>query len=246
MNKANKNLKVLISLPAYNEEVLIRQSAELLKSFCEENLKNYAWKIVVADNGSTDKTAEIAKELETENPGKIKYQLISKKGKGRAIRESWLENDADIYAFMDADMATDLSALPDLISSIEDGFEVSAGSRFLKRSRAIRTFKRKITSLGYSWLVRMKFGLKIKDYPCGFKAVSRRAMDEILPQIKNDTWFFDTEFLIRAARKNFNIKEIPVKWQDKERDSKVNILKLIGEYMSELNRLKKDLTSTSN
>lgn len=235
---------MFIVIPAYNEEMIISQNIMTLLDFCERNLQNYDWRIIVADNNSTDGTAEIAKKLESESAGKIIYKFITQKGKGLAIRESWKSFDADIYIFMDADLATDLSALPSLIKSIESGNDLVIGSRFAKGSYAKRPLFRKITSKVFSLLTRLMFGLKIKDYPCGFKGANKNVIKNVLPEVKNDQFFFDTELVIRSAKKGLKIKEIPVSWQDRDRSkskSRVSILKVTKEYLRELLKLKKEL-----
>ena len=235
---------VSITIPAYNEEFLIYDSVNKLLNFCENNLQNYDWKIIIADNNSTDRTAEIAKKLEGESNGKIFYKFIPPKGKGLAIRESWRDFDADFYVFMDADLATDLAALPVLINELENGYNLVIGSRFIKGSFAKRPLVRKITSKVFSILTRLIFGLKIKDYPCGFKGADKNVINKILPQVKNNAFFFDTEMVIRSATGGMKIKEIPVIWRDRDKTaskSRVNILKVTKEYLRELSKLKKDL-----
>ena len=74
-------LTVLIVIPVYNEESLIYGSINKLRDFCEKNLQNYDWKIIIDDNNSTDRTAEIAKNLENESNGKIIYKFIPQKAK---------------------------------------------------------------------------------------------------------------------------------------------------------------------
>ena len=90
-----------------------------------------------------------------------------------AIRKSWPGFNADFYIFMDADLATDLSALPVLIKELENDNDLVIGSRFIKGSSAKRPLVRKITSKVFSILTRLVFGLKIKDYPCGFKGADK-------------------------------------------------------------------------
>lgn len=235
---------ILITIPAYNEEFLMSDSINKLRHFCEKNLQNYDWKIIIADNNSTDRTAEMAKKLENESNGKIIYKFIPQKGKGLAIREGWKSFDADFYIFMDADLATDLSALPILVKELENGNNLVIGSRFVKGSSAKRPLIRKITSKVFSILTRLAFGLKIKDYPCGFKGADKNVINKILPLVKNNAFFFDTELLIRSAVDGMKIKEIPVIWRDRDKTaskSRVNILKVTKEYLRELLKLKKDL-----
>ena len=121
---------------------------------------------------------------------------------------------------MDADLATDLSALPVLIKELENGYNLIIGSRFMKGSSVKRPLVRKITSKVFSILTRLVFGLKIKDYPCGFKGADKNVINKILPQVKNNAFFFDTEMVIRSATSGMKIKEIPVIWQDRDRNQK--------------------------
>ena len=237
-------LTVLIVIPVYNEESLIYGSINKLRDFCEKNLQNYDWKIIIGDNNSIDGTAGMAKKLENESNGKIIYKFIPQKGKGLAIRESWKSFDADFYIFMDADLATDLSALPVLIMELENGNGLVIGSRFIKGSSAKRSIARKITSKVFSVFTRLVFGLKIKDYPCGFKGADKNVINKILPLVKNNAFFFDTELLIRSVVGGMKTKEIPVIWQDRDRNkskSRVSVLKVTKEYLRELSKLKKDL-----
>lgn len=233
-----------ITIPVYNEEKILERSVLKLRDFCEKNLQNYDWKIVIADNNSTDQTAEIAKKLEKESANKVFYKFIPQKGKGLAIRESWRDFDADFYVFMDADLATDLTALPVLIKELEDGNDLVIGSRFIKGSSAKRPMVRKITSKVFSIITRLKFGLKIKDYPCGFKGADKNVINKILPLVENNAFFFDTELVIRSAANGMKIKEIPVIWRDRDKTeskSRVNVLKVTKEYLRELSKLKRNL-----
>ena len=184
-------VKIIISLPVYNEETIISNSAKKLFDYCSLNLAGCDWKIIISDNNSADRTADMAKKLEKESDGKIIYKFIPQKGKGLAIRESWKSFDADFYVFMDADLATDLSALPVLIKELENGNDFVIGSRFIKDSSAKRTLARKITSKVFSILTRLMFGLKIKDYPCGFKGANKNVINKILPLVKNNAFFFE-------------------------------------------------------
>lgn len=239
-----KPFTILIAFPVYNEDAIINKSIKTLRDFCEKNFSDYNWKIIISDNNSTDRTAEMAKKIEKESNNRVFYQFIRQKGKGLAIRESWKSFDADFYVFMDADLATDLSALPVLIKELENGNDLVIGSRFAKNASVKRSFVRKITSKIFSLITRLMFGLKIKDYPCGFKGVNKNVIKNILPEIKNNQFFFDTELVIRSAKKGLKIKEIPVTWQDRDKNkskSRVSILKVTMEYLRELNKLKIEL-----
>jgi glycosyltransferase involved in cell wall biosynthesis len=234
-------MKILIAVPAYNEESILTENVKKIYDFLKNNIAE-EWQVIIADNNSSDRTGEVGKNLER-NLEKIKYLNIPEKGKGRAIRAAWENVEADVYIFMDADLATDLSSLPALITAISrDNFDLAAGARFHKDSRVNRSLLRKFISRVYRLALRFALGLKTKDAPCGFKAVSRRVIQNILPQIKNNEWFFDTEMVVLAERENYRVKEIPVIWTEHKkigRKSRVNFIKVSLGYLKEIWRLKK-------
>ena len=144
---------------------------------------------------------------------------------------------------MDADLATDLFSLPELVAAVgQKNFDLAAGSRFHKDSRVVRSLLRKFISKIYRFILRLILGVKTKDAPCGFKAVNRTIIKNILPQIKNNEWFFDTEMVVLAEKNNYRIKEIPVIWTEHKkigRKSRVNFIKVSLGYLKEIWRLKK-------
>ena len=129
-----------------------------LHAFMSEHMGRYAWGIVVADNGSTDGTLDEAEALSQVFP-QVRYIRLEQRGRGRALRRAWTESHADIVAYMDVDLSTDLGSLPPMIAAIaDDGYDVATGSRLLPDSRVVgRTLKREITSRGYSLLFRTMF-----------------------------------------------------------------------------------------
>jgi glycosyltransferase involved in cell wall biosynthesis len=234
-------MKILVALPAYNEEAILKENTLKLYDFLKNNIAD-DWQIVIADNNSSDKTGEIGKDLEKYSE-KIKYLFIPQKGKGLAIRTAWTSADADVYCFMDADLATDLDALPALITAVgQDNYDIASGSRFLREAKVDRSLIRKFVSQNYRLLLHRFLGLKTKDAPCGFKAVGSKVIKNILPQVKNNAWFFDTEMVFWAEKEKYRIKEIPVTWSEHKkigRKSRVNFLKVSLGYLKEIWRLKK-------
>ncbi len=235
-------MKVLIAIPAYNEELILEKSIYKLLDFCNKNLSD-SINIIIADNNSKDKTSQIAKSLAAKFSN-VQYLFIEKKGKGIAIKQAWQSQIADIYCFMDADLATDLSSLPLLISEIKKGNDMVIGSRFHPNSKVKRLFVRKLFSFGYFLLAKILLGVKTKDLPCGFKAINAKIKENILPYVKNQEWFFDSELVILSEKNGFKVKEIEVVWQDireGEDKSKVNAISLGFNYLKELLRIKKEL-----
>lgn len=237
-------MKLLIAIPAYNEEKIIRENIIKLYQYLQSHCSQYTFTIVVSDNGSTDATKHIIVDLSQSMP-EVKYMLVEQKGKGIAIRSAWSEFEADIYCFMDADLAVDLEALPGLIAAIADEkFDIACGSRYHKDSQVNRTFARKIISFGYRILLKIVFQLRVKDAPCGFKAINQKIKAEVLPKVKNSEWFFDSELVILAEKLGYKIKEVPVRWEEKQekgRKSRVNVFSLALEYIKKALELKKRL-----
>ncbi|MDD5340922.1 MAG: glycosyltransferase [Patescibacteria group bacterium] len=235
--------RILIVIPAYNEEKIIAQNLERLADFCSKNLIGDEFKIILADNNSIDKTSEIVKNL-AEKDNMIIYRYYDKKGKGLAVLNTWRNeaNNFDIFVFMDADLSTDLSALTPLLLAIVQGSDIAVGSRYLKDSVVRRQFSRRFFSRGYNTFFRFLLGAKISDYACGFKAVSKKVVAELVPKIKNDQFFFDSELLFRAEKAQSKIKEIPVKWAEprQSNESKVSVLKVAWRYFREILRLKRE------
>ena len=227
-----------VVIPVLNEERALPESIPVLHAHLADNFCGYNWRIVIADNGSEDATPEVSERLSREYPGVSPFRL-EQRGRGLALRTTWLASDADIVTYMDVDLSTDLEALKPLVGAVaEQGYDIAIGSRLIKGSRVeLRPLKREITSRGYSFLFRSMFFTGFRDAQCGFKAVSRRAVDELVPLIENNRWFFDTELLILAEANGFRIREIPVHWTD-DPDTRVKILGTAIEDVKGLLRLR--------
>lgn len=234
--------KIAIIIPVFNEEYILEDSIQKVLEFCRSNL-SLAWQITIVDNKSTDKTAEIGKKL-ARDYNNIKYLYIDEAGKGIAIKSGWQDVTADFYLFMDADLATDLSAMNLAVEELEKGADLVLGSRLHPDSKTERSLVRRFFSWGYRFFVKSVLSTKISDTPCGFKAINFKVKEELLHQIENKKWFFDSELVLLAEKNNFRIKEIPVSWKDrrtKKDKSKVKIFSLSVAYAKEVIRLKKRL-----
>ncbi|MCI0830665.1 MAG: glycosyltransferase family 2 protein, partial [Chloroflexi bacterium] len=224
-----------ITIPVYNEEEVLPRTIATLTEFLEANLSN-PWQVTIADNASTDSTQAVSEMLCRKHPG-VFYLRIPQKGRGRALRTAWLDSQADIVSYMDADLSTDLSHFPQLIKALESGNHIAVGSRLSKDSQVSRGFKREFISRGYNLLINAMFFTGLPDAQCGFKALTRATAEAIVPNIKNNNWFFDTELLVIAAKRGFNIASVPVKWID-DPASTVNIASTAKEDIKGLMRLR--------
>lgn len=220
-------MKVILTLPVYNEEKILANSATTLVNYFRANLNNHDWQIIIADNGSTDKTLEISKELKNRYP-EVCFFSISGKGRGLALREVWQNTDADIYAYCDIDLATGIQHFPALINSIAEGADIAVGSRYTEGSVTNRQQKRLIISKVYIWLVKNIFKTKITDFQCGFKAIGKSAKNILLPLTKNNEWFFDTELILLGKERNLKINEVPVTWQENKETKVKFIINILG------------------
>lgn len=203
-----------VVVPVYNEERDLPKSIACLHQFLQNNMASYRWRIVIADNASTDGTLELARQLARQYPG-VDFIHLPQKGRGRALRQAWLGSDADIVSYMDVDLSTDLATLPPLVKAIaEEGYDVATGSRLMRGSRVTRSFKREAISRIYNLMIKAMFFTRFHDAQCGFKALSRKAVQELVPLVQNQRWFFDSEILILAHQRGYRIKEIPVTWRE--------------------------------
>lgn len=231
------NIRVDAVIPVYNEAHVLEKSVHTLGTFLEAHLP-YDWRIVVADNASTDATLEIAKGIADANR-RVNVLHLDQKGRGRALKAAWLGSDADVLSYMDVDLSTDIRAYPSLVRAIaEDGYDLATGSRLARGSRTTRGLKRDVISRTYNLMIKAGFRTRFSDAQCGFKSISRQAAQRLLPRVENNEWFFDTELLILAERQGYRIKDIPVRWLD-DPDSRVNVPKTVMEDLRGLWRLKR-------
>lgn len=231
------HVRVDAVIPVYNEAHVLEKSVATLSAFLTAHLP-YDWRIVVADNASTDRTLAVAERIAHENR-RVTVLHLDQKGRGRALKAAWLASDADVLSYMDVDLSTDIRAYPALVRAIaEEGYDVATGSRLAPGSRTTRGLKREILSRGYNLLIKAAFRTHFSDAQCGFKAISRKAARELLPRIENNEWFFDTELLILAERHGYRVKDLPVRWVD-DPDSRVDIRKTVLEDLQGLWRLKR-------
>lgn len=231
------SLRVDAVIPVYNEEHVLAQSVATLRAFLTERLAQHRWRILIADNASTDGTLALAQGLAAEHPGEVAWIHLDQKGRGRALKKAWLTSDADVLSYMDVDLSTGLDAYPLLVQAIANGYDVAIGSRLLAESRITRSPKREVISRCYNLLIKAVHLTDISDAQCGFKAISRAAAQELVPLLQDNEWFFDTELLLVAKQRGFRVKEIPVAWVE-DPDSRVHIVKTAIEDIKGLLRLR--------
>jgi glycosyltransferase involved in cell wall biosynthesis len=233
---AESPVRVDVVIPVYNEERVLAESVGRLSSFLRDRV-DFDWRIVVADNSSTDGTLAVAERLAAESP-KVRAVHLPQKGRGRALRRAWLQSDADIVSYMDVDLSTNLEAFPALIDSVKKGADVAIGSRLKRGATVTRQWRREVISRVYNLIVKCMFPRRtFSDAQCGFKAASRGAAQAVVPLVKDEAWFFDSELLLRAEELGFRVAEVPVEWIE-DLDSRVNIVSTALEDLKGLWRVR--------
>jgi glycosyltransferase involved in cell wall biosynthesis len=211
-----------IVIPVHNEQLALERSIRRLHAFLSAETR-FGWRIVIADNASTDGTPEISRALVGEL-AHVRSLRLEDKGRGRALRAAWSASDASVVSYMDADLSTSLHCLPALVGPLLSGHaEVAIGTRLVPTANVTRGLKRELISRSYNRLLRVVLHAGFSDAQCGFKAVRRDALDELLADTLDQGWFFDTELLIAAERRRLRIHEVPVDWVD-DSDSSVAIV----------------------
>ena len=213
---------VEIVIPVRNEQHDVAPSVRRLHAHLAVRFP-FPTVITIADNGSTDDTWAIATELATQLPG-VHAVRLELPGRGRALKTVWSRSDAEVLAYMDVDLSTDLNALLPLVAPLLSGHsDLAIGTRLGRGARVARGPRREMISRGYNLLLHAALRTGFSDAQCGFKAITRAAADRLLPLVEDTGWFFDTELLVLAERSGLRIHEVPVDWVD-DLDSRVHLL----------------------
>jgi len=235
-------------LPVYNEEKILKDNVLRLHRFIKKNNFQFDWRLVIVVNGSNDSSLNIAERLSREFDNILVYSLKNA-GKGRAIKSYAGDKMADIAAYMDIDLAVSLKDIPNLIKAvIIDNYDLAVGSRYLPGSVVRRSYLRSFISIVYNFIARKILRNNFTDLQCGFKAIKREAFKKIMPYVKNEHWFFDTELIVFADKFNFEIKEIPVNWSEsryERRKSKAFILSGSVNFIFKIIELRRRINNLS-
>lgn len=232
-------MNVNIVFPVLNEELRLRPGIEKTVDFLEKTGLQ-SWMITIVDNGSTDETWHQITEY-TEKDGRIKGIRLTERGVGWALYNAIKQNEADIIGYMDVDLSTDLSHLPEALAVFEKCPEagIVKGNRLDRQSQVLgRKAGREFTSRGLNWLLHVVFRTRVSDVMCGFQFFRRETAEQLIRECSSDKgWFYCAEMLLRADRKDIPIIEIPVKWTD-DYNTKVKVFKLIWNYLNRIVRLR--------
>jgi glycosyltransferase involved in cell wall biosynthesis len=228
-----------VVVPVYNEEAALASSILRLHRFLSDSFP-FRWRIVIVDNASTDRTEEIARTLSETLVG-VASMRLERKGRGLALRTAWTARDAPVLVYMDVDLSTDLAALLPLVAPLISGHsDLAIGTRLSRSSRVVRGTKREFISRTYNRILHLVLRAHFSDAQCGFKAVRSDVLHDLIDDVRDDAWFFDTELLALAERNDLRIYEVPVQWIE-DLDSRVHIPSTVADDLRGLWRLRRRL-----
>ena len=212
---------VSIVVPAFNEAARIGSSLERICNFLDE--RDLTAEIIVVDDGSTDRTAEIAASFKLEGLRVVSNE--KNQGKGYSVRKGFLESRGTWVLFTDSDLSAPIEELDALLEAAADGVDVVIGSRAVDRSKIVvhQPWPREFGGIFYNWVVQLVLALPIKDTQCGFKLFHRERLKSVFEKQTIHRFGFDPELLFLAERNGCEIREIPVAWSHDE-GSKIRFL----------------------
>ena len=214
--------KISIIIPAYNEEDRI---LPLLQKLATLQTPSETIELIIVDDGSSDRTSSLCRqEIEHQFPRGKLITLEKNRGKGNALRTGVAVSSSPVVITMDADMATDLSAIEPAIKGLQE-HHIVVGSRSIKGSQTQGTTSaRRFVTIGFSFFLQLLTRHKISDTQCGFKAYRSPVAKMLFSSSRLKGFAQDAEILDLAYRHNFSILEIPVRWTSVP-GSKVNLIR---------------------
>jgi len=221
----DNRIDLSVVIPAYNEEANLSSTLDDIAAYLKT--KDYSYEIIIVDDGSTDKTAEIASSSTNQFQSLTILKNRKNSGKGYSVKKGVMAAKGDYILFMDADNSTHIDQLGGLITALKEGWDIAMGSRRIPGSevKASQPFYR--IFLGNIYILLSKLILKstVHDYNCGFKLYTKEAGQRLFPRLTRDDWSFDSELIFLISEFRLKAKEVAVRWEDKSQTSKVRPLR---------------------
>lgn len=209
--------EVTIIIPAHNEAQYLERNIMNLMSYL--NRLKVLYNVIIVEDGSNDGTHKIASKISSTTSHVKTIHIKNRIGKGTAINNALKRVKQGLIVIMDADLATNLKCLSELIRTARDSAGVALGSRFITGANTKRPLRRTIASRIFNLIVNLLFRTNIRDHQCGFKAFGKNVLDKVLPNMRNSYWIWDSEFIVRAKRAGYRTVEIPIVWREPRHES---------------------------
>lgn len=224
-----------VVIPAYNEEQRIVPTIGAIASHVSS--LGFPWELIVADDGSKDKTVAMVEELGFANLHVLRTPKNG--GKGSAVRRGMLAARGKYVLFDDADNSTPIEEVGRLLAKLsKDGYDIAIGSRAADGAQeANRSLMRKVLSGGLRWIVRNVLRIGVRDTQCGFKLFTQAAAKRLHSAQTIMGFSFDLEILYLASKWGYKIAEVPVTWVDAP-GSKVDTRKEAQRFLRDLTHIK--------
>lgn len=232
-------MELSIVIPAYNEKVRIESTLEAIIGFLEE--RGIDGEVIVADDGSDDGTAESVESLGHGDRLRV-IRLGENRGKGAAVRAGMLAAKGDYILMSDADLSTPIEDIDRLLSHVKGDYDIAVGSRQLAGAQLIRRqgLIRQTVGLAFGSLTRMIVRTGVIDTQCGFKCFRSDAANRLFSRMRINGYCFDIELLAVARLWGMRVKEVPVRWENKE-GSKVNVIRDLPRVTREILKIRLNL-----
>jgi len=234
------NLDLSLILTCYNESKILEKSVEEIREVLDKT--TYTYEIIFVDDGSKDNSRELIKDICAKNPGLMRFSFHEKnKGRGQAVTTGINLAKGYVVGYVDTDLETPAYYIPEFIYNVKNKYDVVTGLRFY--SFSVSHLLRLITSLGYKLLFRKLLKSPIKDSETGCKFFNREKLLDVLPLLKANHWFWDTEVMVESYKKGYKIYEMPTVFIRKidEKGSAVNLFKDTYTYFFQLINYRKRL-----
>lgn len=229
-------MKVSVVIPAFNEEGRIETTLIAVSDYFIGT--GAEWEIVVADDGSEDRTAELAKRWALQNEttrSRVRVVAIPHQGKGAAVKAGFLAAGGNRVLMSDADLSTPVAEWPKLLAALDQGAAMAAGSRQAPGAEIGKhqPWLRQRLGLLFGGLVRRFFAVGVIDSQCGFKGFDAELTRPLFESLQTQGFCFDVELLARARARGLSVVEVPVKWNDRPQ-SRVRVFRDWPRVLSEL------------
>lgn len=209
-------------IPVYDEEACLRSSFERVKEYLDTLGREY--EIILVDDGSTDGSASIIREIVRTSPQTRSLESPENRGKGNAVRRGVLNASGKFIVFTDADLAVPVHFIGACLNRLDAGAPVVIASRHLPGSsfKVREGILRRLLGETFRRLSQLVLGLKVSDITCGLKGLIREASRDIFSRSKIDRWGYDAEIIFLAQKLGHTIEEVPIDWYHSF-DSKVRV-----------------------